>query len=167
VGAHLRYDRIRFESILRDPEETYRFIWDNRKALELTEGAYTKVESVRPVARVTPDGFYVRETVAEYTQRITLPAARLRYLRIRQPDGLPDNQIITLWGGGTLLFDEYGQVKFHIRNKLLNRDLQSKRLLYLTESGFYSEDTALTAAFARRHLARQLGMRAFRRQATF
>ena len=167
VGAHLRYDRIRFESILRDPEETYRFIWDNRKALELAEGAYTKVESVRPVARVTPDGFYVRETVAEYTQRITLPASRLRRLRIRQPDGLPDDQIITLWGGGTLLFDEYGQVKFHIRNKVFNGDLQSKRLQYLTESGYFSEDTALAAAFARRHLARQLGMRAFRRQATF
>jgi hypothetical protein len=119
------------------------------------------------VARVTPDGFYVRETVAEYTQRITLPASRLRRLRIRQPDGLPDDQIITLWGGGTLLFDEYGQVKFHIRNKVFNGDLQSKRLQYLTESGYFSEDTALAAAFARRHLARQLGMRAFRRQATF
>ena len=167
VGAHLRYDRVRFESILRDPEEMYRFIWDNRRALEIEDGAYTKVESVRPVARTTPDGFYVRETVAEYTQRITLPASRLSRLRIRQPDALADDEMVTLWGGGTLLFDEYGQVKFHIRNKLLNRDKQEQRLKYLAESGYYSEDTAMAATFGRRHLARMLGTRAFRRNATF
>jgi hypothetical protein len=167
VPGHLRYDRVRFESILRDPEEMFRFIWDNRKALELVDGAYTKVDSVRPAARVTPDGFYVRETVAEYTQRIALPACRLRALGIRQPRALADDQMVTLWGGGTLIFDEYGQVKFHIRNKVLNRRLQSARLDYLAESGYYAEDTELAATFGRRHLARLLGTRAFRPHSVF
>ena len=163
----LRYDRVRFESILRDPEEMFRFLWENRKSLGLAEGAYTRVESVRPVARITPDGFFVRETVAEYTQRITVPARRLRALGIRKPTAMDDEQAVTLWGGGTLIFDEYGRLKFHVRNKVLNRTRPEARLQYQCDSGYFSEETALRATFARRHLARRLGSRAFRRMTTY
>lgn len=167
IPGQLRYDRVRFESILRDPEEMFRFIWDNRIVLGLTDAAYTRVESVRPVARVTPDGFFVHETVAEYTQRISVPVNRLGRLGIRRPRDLPDDQVVALWGGGTLVFDEYANVKFHVRNRVLNRTRQEARLQYQAESGHFAEDTALAATFARRHLARRLGSRAFRRQATF
>ena len=52
-----RFDRTRFESLTRDPDEVFRFIWENRHALGLSEGAYTRVLSVRPCLRVAPDGF--------------------------------------------------------------------------------------------------------------
>ena len=50
----LRYDRIRLDSMLRDPDEMFRFIWENRKDLGLEENAYTRVISVRPSVRTNP-----------------------------------------------------------------------------------------------------------------
>src|SRR5690606_27434953 len=41
----LRNDRTHFESMQRDPEEVFRFIWENRKRLELYEDAYSRVLS--------------------------------------------------------------------------------------------------------------------------
>jgi hypothetical protein len=51
-----------------DKDEVFRFIWENRDLLELRDGAYTEVLSVRPSVRTGIDGFVVRETVAEYYQ---------------------------------------------------------------------------------------------------
>lgn len=161
------YERIRFESILRDREEMFRFLWENRSVFGLEPTAYTRVESVRPVMRLGPDGFMLRETVAEYTQRITVEAGQLGRLGIAAPDALDRDRAVTLWGGGTVILDEYGHVKFHVRNRVLNRKLQTARLAYQVESGQFTENTSFGSTFGRRHLARQLGMRAFRRLQTF
>ncbi|MCA1604053.1 MAG: hypothetical protein LC775_00875, partial [Acidobacteria bacterium] len=40
-NAQLTYDRSHFESMMRDPDEVFRFIWENRQALRLEEHAYT------------------------------------------------------------------------------------------------------------------------------
>jgi hypothetical protein len=154
-----RYDRVRFESILRDPEEMFRFLWENRKEFKIAPNAYTRVESVRPVTRIGPDGFVSRETVTEYTQRLTVLADRLQTLGITQPSGIDDATPVTLWGGGTLILDEYGRVKYHIRKQLLNRKLQSKRLQYQAENGLLAASDRTGSAFGRRHLARSLGAR--------
>jgi hypothetical protein len=167
-GEDLKYDRARFESMLRDREEMYRFIWDNRRELKLAENAYTRIESVRPVARTTPDGFFVHETVAEYTQRASIQACRLVKLGIDQPAGLSEQQRVTLWGGGTLIFDEYGRVKYHVRNRVFSARSQERRLKYQVECGYFAEEAAIAAGFGRRHMARMLGTAAFRgRLATF
>ncbi|MFM1990359.1 MAG: hypothetical protein RJA99_3316 [Pseudomonadota bacterium] len=157
----LRYDRVRFESILRDPEEMFRFIWENRKALKIEQNAYTRVESVRPVMRVGPDGFVMRETVAEYTQRLTVRADRLESVlgTGSRPQGLDDSTPVTLWGGGTLILDEYGRVKYHIRNRLMNRKLQSKRIQYQASKDQLAAAGRSGSPFAGRHLARSLGSR--------
>src|SRR4030095_8849001 len=68
-------DRIHFESLQRDPDEVFRFICENWKTLGLYKEAYTRVLSVRPCLRIGPDGFALRETVAEYMQIIDLEAA--------------------------------------------------------------------------------------------
>src|SRR5262249_17525797 len=47
----LNYDRVHFESMLRDPDEVFRFVWENRKLLGLFAGAYSRVLSVRPCLR--------------------------------------------------------------------------------------------------------------------
>jgi hypothetical protein len=118
----LKYERIHLESMMRNRDEMFRFIWENRAELGLEEDAYTRVLSVRPCVRVNPDdGFTLRETVAEYIQILTLEARELKHLGIKTPDGMPSHQEVTLYGGGTLIFDEYGRVKFIVRNRLLRR----------------------------------------------
>jgi hypothetical protein len=122
---------VHFEAMRHDPDEVFRFLWQNRRTLGLCSDAYTRVQSVRPCRRVSEDGFALRETVAEYIQRIDLRAAELRSLGITKPRGMPPLHSVTLYGGGALIFDEYGQLKFHVRNKILNAERQTRRLRYL------------------------------------
>ncbi len=65
--------------MLRDREEVFRFIWENRgtDGLEIHKDGYVEVQSVRPCTRIGPDGFVLRETVAEYVQILTLRADEL------------------------------------------------------------------------------------------
>jgi len=95
----LDYSRTHFESMLRSPEEVFRFIWENRKSLGLCEGAYTRVQSVRPCLRISDDGFALHETVADYVQILRLTAKEIAAMGIKTP-GLPaDPEEILLYGG--------------------------------------------------------------------
>ena len=174
----LNYDRVRFESMRSDKDEVFRFLWENRKDLEveLRKGAYTEVLSVRPCVRVGPDGFTLRETVAEYYQvaRLTPPeleragitvpknylvalaearrAAAERQAKAREraddgdapPAGADDGRdadddeslaTTPIYGGGVLIFDEYGRLKYHIHNDVFHARRQARRLKYLWETG--------------------------------
>jgi len=145
----LRYDRTRFESLIRDPDEMFRFIWENRKELSIEEDAYTRVLSVRPCVRINPDdGFMLRETVAEYYQQLNIEADELKQFGIKAPPALLkkfNKRSVTVYGGGALIFDEFGQVKFHIRNRILNPERQTRRLKYLWEYGFFDTPQAVEA----------------------
>ena len=125
--------RTHLESLQRSPEEVFGFLWQNRSTLGLYQDAYTAVQSVRPCSRIAPDGFLLRETVAEYVQTIKLRAAELRKLKIRTPSGMPPGHEVTLYGGGALIFDEFGQLKFHARNRIDNARRQTARLSYMWE----------------------------------
>lgn len=139
--CELKYNRIHLESLIRDKDEMFRFIWENRNELGLEEQAFTRVLSVRPCVRVNPDdGFTLRETVAEYHQIIALRASEMKHLGIKKPFGMSDTQEVTLYGGGALIFDEFGRVKFHIRNRLLNPTRQTRRLEYLWRFGALRPD---------------------------
>lgn len=182
--ADLSYASVRFESMRTDKDEVFRFLWDNRDALELRADTYAKVLSVRPSTRVGQDGFTLHETLAEYYQVARLTPAELRGLGIRPPrgwieelkaaraakaakaagrhpasrpvnthanddaddaatddDGMPsddaadDGMTTPLYGGGTLIFDEYGRLKYHIHNDVFGKARQSKRLAYLYDAG--------------------------------
>src|SRR5262249_49023607 len=109
-SSKLTLDRSHFESMLRDPDEVFRFIWENREYLKVHEEAFTKVISVRPCFRQAPDGFVLHETVAEYIQMMTLRAEEVEVFNINIPDGMPSDQEITLYGGGALIFDEYARL---------------------------------------------------------
>ena len=156
------YDRTHFDSLLRDPNEIFRFIWDNRTNLNLeTEldfygKAYMKVQSVRPCLRVGPDGFIVRETVAEYIQMTTLRADELPPLGINIIHEIPDEMEIMLYGGGTLIFDEYGKLKYHIANSIFSRTQQPKRIKYLWKYGYLGNPSYTENAFSKMHLNRVL-----------
>ncbi|HEV2863598.1 MAG TPA: hypothetical protein VGX48_21475 [Pyrinomonadaceae bacterium] len=137
----LHYERIRLDSLMRDPDEMFRFIWENRKELGLEEDAYTRVISVRPCVRTNPDdGFTLRETVAEFYQYLQLKAREVKHLGIKTPQdsetrgAMPDDLEVILYGGGALIFDEFGQLKFNVRNRLLSPVRQTNRLKHLWES---------------------------------
>ncbi|MBK8151393.1 MAG: hypothetical protein IPK58_25165 [Acidobacteria bacterium] len=149
------YERTHFESLVRDPTEVFRFLWDNRVALGIDERAYTRVQSVRPCLRIAPDGFGLRETVAEYVQLTRVRADELQQLfpPIGKPPTMPKNVEVTLYGGGTLIFDEYGRIKYHIYNRIFSQ-LQAERIEYLWRYGYYSDSSKNVNPFAKMHLRR-------------
>lgn len=154
----LDYTLVHREAMQRDPDEVFRFLWDNRVALGLCDQAYTAVGGVRPCLRVDQDGFTLRETVADYVQILTVRADELETIeipgtrkRIRRPEGLPDWRSVRLLGGGALIFDEFGQLKYHIRNAVLNPDRQTARLKHLADSGFF-ETRRAARGFATLHM---------------
>ncbi|HEX6046027.1 MAG TPA: hypothetical protein VFZ22_16155 [Pyrinomonadaceae bacterium] len=138
----LSYELVHFESMQRDPDEVFRFIWQNRKALDLYEDSYTRVLSLRPCLRIGPDGFALRETVVEYMQIVTVLARELGRLKITAPEDMPADQELKLYGGGTLIFDEYGRVKYHVTNRVNHPQRQTQRLKYLWEYGYYRDPSS-------------------------
>jgi hypothetical protein len=157
-------DRIRFESMTRDPDEVFRFVWENRDTIGLSEGAFTRVLSVRPCLRVAPDdGFPLRETVAECMQQIRITARELSMFGIDKLPEMPDATDVSLEGGFTLIFDEYGRLKFSIAKRLFDRkrpevqQQQSRRLADLWRFGHYRKGASLTRRFSAVHRQRSLG----------
>ena len=138
----MRYDGLHREGLQSDRDEMFRFVWENRAALGLCEPAQTVVGAVRPCLRVDGDGFTLRETVADYVQMLTVRAGELASIptpkgRMRAPKGLAPGKTVRLLGGGALVFDEFGALKYHIRNSLLNARKQTARLRYLYDTGFF------------------------------
>jgi hypothetical protein len=132
-------------------DEVFQFAWNNRSDLGLIDEAYTEVTSIRPVARVSPvDGFALRETVVEIVQRLEVTPPELAAFGIESPQGMPASTRLLLVGGATLIFDEYGQLKFRIPNALPRSGsrsstnaglarLYSERLASLWQRGRYVE----------------------------
>jgi hypothetical protein len=140
AAERLASDRVHFEEMQRNKDEMFRLVWANRDQLNLFEGAYSCVQSIHPCHRIAPeDGFALRETVAEVTQQLELSAGELRSLRIEKPAGMPDDEVVQLQGGLTLVFDEFGRLKFDAV-----RERQSRRLAHLWENGHFLRDRRAT-----------------------
>jgi hypothetical protein len=152
--AKVRYDRTHFAEMQSDPNELFRFLWENRKAFKMHDEAYTRVLSVRPCIRVGGDGFTLRETAIEYLQLLKIRANELVQLGIRKPSGMPDAEEVTLYGGNALILDQFGHVKYSIGNSIFNAERQSSRLKYLWEHGFFSPGSTKLRRFAAMHRVR-------------
>jgi hypothetical protein len=149
---HLNYAVTHFEAMQRASDEVFRFVWENRFTLGLCEEAFTRIASVRPSMRTARDGFICRETVAEYIQILDLKAGDLPAVQafkadgkskpagLRAPKGLEDWRPVRLYGGGVLIFDEYGRLKYHVHNSVLNNGKQNARLDYLYQAGLLTRD---------------------------
>jgi hypothetical protein len=146
----LIYKRTHQESMGRNPDEVFRFLWENRFELGVDENAYTKVEAVWPCYRVGSDGFFLRETVAVYSQQMRIKAGELKGLGLDKPDDMPPELVFSIYGGGTLIFDESGRLKYHVRKNVLSPRRQNPRLEYLWEHGSLSSEKS----FAMLHLER-------------
>jgi hypothetical protein len=156
-SEQVSYRNLRFESLRSNTDEAFRFLWENFEALRLAREAYTEVQAVRPIARVAPDGLIVRETVVDYLQILTVRGHELGALKLKRPEELPTSKEVRLYGGGVLVFDEFGRLKYSIGNNVANTERQQARLDYLAKAGFFeyrSDSDFSRGFFARLHLAR-------------
>jgi len=153
----LTYSRSNAEALTRDPDECFRFLWENREALGIKERGYCEVVSVDSSLRVDPDGMPFRETVCQYVQMAHLFGAELQTVLGMNPlpDGFTTKTSADLFGGGVVVFDQYGRVKYHIANGLLDGPRQQRRLEYLRDTGqLHARRDDGRSRFANLHLAR-------------
>jgi hypothetical protein len=130
------YGRYNFGALRTDPDEVFRFVWDNAELLEIDRRYYVHVDHVRPSIRVGPEGLIVSETVADYVQMLDGTAAELaEAVPMKRPLQLDPSTKVQILGGGTIIFDQFGAAKFHQKKSLLDSDRQTRRLKYLVESG--------------------------------
>lgn len=150
VHTDFRYEQLNASALRSSRQEAFRFLWQNLGALELKSDWHLQVESLRPAVRVGPDGLVIEELVADYVQVLELSVAEARTLarqlevteptdknRFVIPAELADAVALQLWGGGTVIFDQFGRVKLHQRKPLDDWVRQSRRLAYLVECGLY------------------------------
>jgi hypothetical protein len=142
-----RYARFNFGALQSDRDELFRFMWENDELLGLDFRFETYVESVRPSIRVGPDGFVVRETVVTYIQQIDGTVDELRRLSLDPtarhrsrpnavlepppPEDLDPTKTTRIYGGGTIIFDQFARPKYHFHKPLLDWDRQSRRLDFI------------------------------------
>jgi hypothetical protein len=146
---------LNFNSLRHDRDEVFRFIWNNPKALQINLDYPLFVNRVRATTRVGPDGMVVEEVVAEYTQNLCITAAELPKIqpsvkipglpsRMRRPPGLKPDAKVQLWGGGALIFNQFGKLHLHQRRSLAltSDDIQRQqdRLDYLVKHNHVAKD---------------------------
>jgi hypothetical protein len=148
----LTYSRAHFESMLRDCEEVFRFVWENRQQFGIDGRGFTRVNFVRPAMRVGPDGLVLRETIAEYWQVARIFGSEVTaVLGCDRPQGMSSRQAITAYGGGTLVFDQYGRVKYHISHPLFDPERQGARLEFLWRTGYFERSQQVRSRFSAIH----------------
>jgi len=155
-----------FSGLQTDTTEMFRHVWNNRAVLRLNPEAYTRITSVRPCLRVSPqDGFQVRETVVECGQYLKLSVPELVSYGLEPPKGMPPDTLIELEGGSTLILDEYGELKFEVSNRLPSRPTPDdnawrrsrlmsrwqRRIDYLWDSGYLTADANRSSLLASLH----------------
>ena len=155
----LIYSRTHHASMQYSADEVFRFLWENRQALVVNENAYTKVEAVWPCYRVGSDGFFLRETVAVYSQQMKIVGRDLRKLKkeLRKPRDMPADHEFRIYGGGTLIFDESGRLKYHVRKHILNPVRQNPRLDYLWKQGGMNARKSFSSLHLERILRHDIG----------
>jgi hypothetical protein len=150
---------VRFGSLQTDPIEMFRLVWSNRKLLHIVPTVYSRIASVRPCIRTSPDdGLLLRETVAECLQYVQVRASELKAYGLRKPAAMPADRMVTLEGGITLVLDEYGRLKYEVYQRLPSRRLDTthaqERLDYLWENGFLSSPPSVASQLAAMHRLR-------------
>jgi hypothetical protein len=130
------YDGFNYIQLRSDPNEVYRFMWENRAALGINLSFYTHVEHVRQVTRLGSDGFMLTDVIADYVQELDGTKDELEQaLGFKLPASVPADRDLKLWGGGVLICDQFGRAKFHQFKPLNDATRQARRLEYLVNRG--------------------------------
>lgn len=144
--AAYTYRGFNYVALRADRDEVYRFLWQNAETLGIPRTTYLKVESVVPSVRIGPDGFVVAETVVAYVQQLATTMEELREIASDEFASLPTvpgNQRIKIWGGGTIILDQFGRVKHHLFKPLDDWKRQAMRLAYLLRQDIRGSDGRL------------------------
>jgi hypothetical protein len=147
------YRNFSYGALRSDPDEAFRFLWENAGFLGITSDYYLHVENVRPSIRVGPRGFVVGETVVDYVQELIISRRELEPLAQRDdpaftiPGAIPEAGQLKLWGGGTVIFDEFGALKYHQAKWLGDWTRQQRRLEYLVRHGLWDTKGRLGFSF--------------------
>lgn len=129
------YERMNFEALRASPDEVARFVWENADVYSIDRAYRLRVEAVSPSTRMGPDGLVVGEVVASYVQSVELAPADLAAQGVELPTGLPPDAAVEVWGGGVLIFDQFGRAKLHQTKPLGDWERQERRLAYLVSEG--------------------------------
>jgi hypothetical protein len=73
----------------------------------------------------------VRETIIEYLQLLNFKAYESKQvagIRIKTRD---ENKVYRIHGGGVIILDEFGRVKYHVHSKITDSDKQQQYVNYL------------------------------------
>jgi hypothetical protein len=91
---------------------------------------------------------------------VTLQAQELQSFDppIGKPEGMSADEEVTLYGGASLIFDEYGRLKYQVLNRINNSSRQTPRLKYLWKYGYFATKDTEENLFARLHLSRALNL---------
>ena len=155
-----QYGGINYAALRTDPDEVFRFLWQNAAEFAIDTSMYLSVESVWPSQRVGPDGLIVIESVANYVQLLNLTAAEFMERSGRSlPDSIAPTTPLQIIGGGTLVFDQFGRAKLHISKPIDDWPRQARRLVHLDRTGAidregrlgFSDGTSPGQAFAQLH----------------
>jgi hypothetical protein len=139
TGLGLRYEHLNLMSLRTSPEEVYQFVWNNAAAVEIDVRVATRVERVLSSTRVGPDGLVVTEILADYTQTLRTTAGALPP-GVAAPAGMAADDTVELWGGGVLVFDQFGRFRLHQRQPIFDGDRQTRRLQYLFDHDLRGRD---------------------------
>ena len=167
LTERITYHGFNYTSLRSAPDEVFRFIWENRRTLGIDPTVYTFVENIRPSTRIGPDGLVVNEVLVDYVQSLRgKPDEVAAWIETRAdgagftlPAGLPADEEIQIWGGGVLIFDQFGRAKLHQRKAISDGLRQAARLASLVKSAQhdrqgrfgFSLGTALGQRFAGLH----------------
>jgi hypothetical protein len=142
--TRLRYEHLNLAALRTSPEEIFQFVWNNAAQLKIDVRHPTRIERVLSSTRVGPDGLVVTEILADYTQVLRTTAGALPP-GIAAPAGTAPDEQVELWGGGVLVFDQFGRFRLHQRQPLLDAQRQTDRLAYLTGHGIQGVQGVLGA----------------------
>jgi hypothetical protein len=137
------YRGFNYVALRSETAEVFRFIWENAEDLGIDRSYYLKVEDVLPAVRVGPDGFVLTESVADYVQQLEATVADLRLLapeEFARLAAVPEATRVKLWGGGSIIFDQFGRVKYHQSKPLNDWGRQSRRLQFLLRREMHDRD---------------------------
>jgi hypothetical protein len=82
-------------------------------------------------------------------------ARELKQLGIKAPVGMSAWQKVQLFGGGTLIFDDYGGLKYHIGSGVCS-EAQTARLQSRWDNGEFGASASEDRRFVRMHRGRAL-----------